>query len=64
METINGAKLTVTVLIDDDKVNELKAQGYSDLDIEKAICKAISITDIPLRNPVQDIVSVELVKYY
>lgn len=61
---INGAKLMVTVLMDNAKVEEMKAQGYSDLDIQKTICKAITLTDANVRQPVWDIESVELIKYY
>ena len=64
METINGAKLTVIVQIDNDKIQELKAQGYSDKEIENAVKRSITLTDINMRQPVFDIESVELVKYY
>ena len=61
---INGAKLIVTVLIDNDQVDELKTQGFSDKDIEFAIKKSITLTASNMRQPVRDIESVELIKYY
>jgi hypothetical protein len=61
---INGAKLQVTVLIDDDMVDELKKQGCSDKKIEELICKAITLTEINMRQPIESIESVELLKYY
>lgn len=64
METIKGAKLEVTVLIDEDLLAELQADGYSDKAIEAMIKKSITLKDIPFRNPVFEIESVELQKYY
>lgn len=61
---INGAKLTITVFIDDDQVDEMKATGMSDEKIQKAICEAITLTESNMRQPVHSIESVELVKYY
>jgi hypothetical protein len=64
----NGAKLEILILIDQDKWNELKAQGYSDTDLQKAIEKSITFRDtvgglIPTP-PVFDIESATLLKYY
>ncbi len=64
----NGAKLEVVILIDQDKWAELKAQGCTDRDIEKAIEKSITFTKtvsgvIP-SPPVFDIESATLLKYY
>ncbi len=66
--TPNGAKLEVTVLIDQDKWEELRAQGYSDKDLQKAIEKSITVKDTVggaiVSPPVLDIDSVTLLKYY
>lgn len=64
----NGAKLEVTILIDQDKWNELAEQGYSDVDLQKAIELSITFKDsvfgiIP-SPPVFDVESVTLLKYY
>jgi len=64
----NGAKLEVIILIDQDKWNELVEQGYSEVDIQKAIEKSITFTNtvsgvIPTP-PVFDIMSATLLKYY
>ena len=61
---INGAKLMVTVFVDDDQVEEMKATGMSDEKIAKAICKAITLTESNMRQPVHSIESVELIKYH
>jgi hypothetical protein len=67
-EAPNGVKLEVVVLIDQDKWGELKAQGYSDKDIQRAVEKSITLTHevsgiIPT-SPVWDIESVTTLKYY
>ncbi len=66
--TPSGAKLEVTVLIDQDKWDELRAQGYSDKDLQKAVEKSITIKDtvggLVASPPVLDIDSVTLLKYY
>lgn len=61
---INGAKLMVTVLIDPDQVDEMKAEGMSDQKIAEAIKKAITLTESNMRQPVRDIESVDLVKLF
>lgn len=64
MEKINCAKLEVLVTIDNRKREELIAHGFSDKDIQREIEKAITLTEMSLRAPVNAILSVELVKYY
>ena len=64
----SGAKLEVLILIDQDKWDELVEQGYSEVDIQKAIEKSITFRDtvsglIPTP-PVFDIESATLLKYY
>jgi hypothetical protein len=63
-EVINGARLTVTVLIDNDKVQDLKELGYSDKDIETLIKKSIRLKNINVWQPVTDIESVVLEKFF
>ena len=63
-----GARLEVIILIDQDKYDNLKSQGYSDKQIQKSIEKSITLTStvsgiIPTP-PVFDIESVTLQKYY
>lgn len=64
MESPNGAKLEVTILIDKDQWEEIKSEGYSDKDIEQAIKQAITLKGVPFRSPVMEIDSIDLVKYY
>ena len=63
-----GAKLEVLITIDQDQWGELKSQGYSDEDIQKAIENSIILTDIVggeiVRPPVLDVVGTTLLKYY
>jgi len=64
----SGAKLEVLILIDQDKWDELVEQGYSEVDIERAIEKSITFTNtvsglIPTP-PVFDIMSATLLKRY
>lgn len=63
-----GAKLEVTVLIDQDLWDELKEQGCSDADIKKSIEKSITFTDTVHGNittpPVFYVESATLQKYY
>jgi hypothetical protein len=59
---INGAKLEITVLVDNDKVEEMRKLGFGDSYIERQIKNSIILSD--KRSPVIDIQSVTLVKYY
>lgn len=61
---IQGAKLTVYVTIDNNRVKELESEGYTDKEIEHAIKNAITLKDKPTRQPVCDIESIFLEKYY
>ena len=64
----NGAKLEVTILVDKDRWNELKSQGYSDKDLQKAIEQSITINyrvrGAIISSPILDINSATLLKYY
>ncbi len=63
-----GARLEVVLLIDACRWDELKAQGCSDKDIQKAIEKSITFKDtvsgVITSPPVFDIKQVDLLKYY
>lgn len=64
MDKVNGAKLEVLVTIDNRKREELISHGFSDKDIQREIEKAITLTEMSLRAPVESILSVILIKYY
>jgi hypothetical protein len=61
---INGAKLTVYIIIDPKMVEEMEQKGYTDKDIERAIKQSLTLKDKSDRQPVYDIESVFLEKYY
>lgn len=64
----NGAKLEAVILIDRDKWDDLKAQGFDDKAIQEAIEKSItfskSTAGIIATPPILDIDTVTLQKYY
>ena len=68
MAAPNGATLEVTILVDQDKWNELKSQGYSDEAIQKSIERSITFKDTVsgaiVSPPVFDIEHTTLLKYY
>ncbi len=62
--TPNGAKLEVTILIDQDMWDELVSQGYSEHDLHKMIEKSICLDRIGEPHlPVFDIEDVTLLRY-
>jgi hypothetical protein len=64
----SGVKLEVTLLIDQDLWQEIEAEGWSDQDIAKVMKQAVTVNHgirgaLP-RVPVNDIMEVNLIKYY
>lgn len=58
----DGAILEVQVLIDTDKWEELQSQGYSDIDIQRMIEKAVTFDKS--KAPIHDFEYVKVVKTY
>ena len=56
-------RLEVTVEIDDDQLEELELQGNQPADIDGKISRAITLVGSNLRQPVNDIYDVRVVKY-
>ena len=57
------AKLEITLELNEDQIAELKEKGYTDLHIQKAIERSITLTESNVRQPVQDMVSVVITGY-
>jgi len=61
---MNSVKLTVYLTIDSEQEQRMREQGASDKEIENAIKNSITVKDINMRQPVLDIESVTVEKYY
>jgi hypothetical protein len=61
---MNSVRLTVYLTIDSEQEQEMRKQGASDRDMENAIRNSITVKDINMRQPVLDIESVIVEKYY
>jgi hypothetical protein len=61
---MNSVKLTVYLTIDSEQEQRMREQGASDKEIENAIKNSITVKDINMRQPVLDIESVIVEKYY
>ncbi len=64
MKAPAGAKLEVTLLIDQKQWEELIKKGYTDRHLAQMVKNSFSLKDLGFRQPVSDIQEVTLLKYY
>ena len=64
MKAPAGAKLEVTLLIDQDQWDELINKGFTERHIAQMIKNTLTLREPGFRQPVSDMKEVTLLKYY